>query len=62
MKNFINETKIFDLLEETKNPSRSRVETIINKSLKLRGLSPSDVAVLLNCADRSALNKIFLEN
>ncbi|MHC4453916.1 MAG: [FeFe] hydrogenase H-cluster radical SAM maturase HydG, partial [Planctomycetota bacterium] len=59
MKNFINEKNIFDLLEETKNPSSSRIETIINKSLKLKGLSPPDVAVLVNCEDGSALNKIF---
>ena len=59
MKNFINEDKIFDLLEETKRPSRSRVETIISKSLKLKGLSPVEASVLLNCEDEIELNKIF---
>ncbi len=59
MKNFIIETNIFDLLEETKRPSNSRVEAIINKSLKLKGLSPEEAAVLLNCKDEVVLNKIF---
>ena len=59
MKNFINEDKIFDILEETQRPSRQRVETIINKSLALKGLNPEEVAVLLNCDEKVVLNKIF---
>jgi hypothetical protein len=41
MKNFINEDKIFDILEETQSPSSQRVKTIINKSLELKGLNPA---------------------
>ena len=59
MKNFINEDKIFDLLERTKRPSSHRAKTIIKKSLKLKGLSPSEVAVLLNCEDDVVLSNIF---
>ena len=59
MKNFISEDKIFDILRETQSPSRQSVETIINKSLKLKGLSPEDFATLLNCEDHAMLNKIF---
>jgi 2-iminoacetate synthase len=59
MKNFINETYIFDILEETKRPSSNRVETIISKSLKLKGLSPAESAVLINCEDEAMLNRIF---
>ena len=59
MKNFINEEKIFDTLGETENPSRKHVETIINKSLELKGLSPEEAAVLLNCEEKAVLNRIF---
>ena len=59
MKNFINEDKIFDILEKMQSPSRQRVETIINKSLTLRGLSPEEAAVLLNCDEKVSLNRIF---
>ena len=59
MKNFINEDKIFDILEETQEPSRQRVETIINKSLTLKGLNPEEAAVLLNCDEKVSLNRIF---
>ena len=59
MRNFINENKIIDILEETKRPSSHRAKTIIKKSLKLKGLSPSEVAVLLNCEDEVVLNSMF---
>ena len=59
MKNFINEDKIFDILEETQSPSRQRAEAIINKSLELKGLSPTEAAVLLNCEEEVVLNRIF---
>ncbi|MDR4499437.1 MAG: [FeFe] hydrogenase H-cluster radical SAM maturase HydG [Candidatus Scalindua sp.] len=59
MNNFINEDKIFDILGETQSHSRQCVESIINNSLKLKGLSPEEVATLLNCEDLSILNKIF---
>ncbi len=59
MKNFINDDKIFDILEETQAPSRQSVETIINKSLTLKGLSPVEAAVLLNCKEKVVLDRIF---
>jgi len=59
MKNFINEDKIFDILKKTQSPSCKSVETIINKSLTLRGLSPEEAAVLLNCDEKASLNRIF---
>ncbi len=59
MKNFIDEDKICKILEETKNPSSQRVETIINKSLELKGLSPEEAAVLINCNEHVTLNRIF---
>jgi 2-iminoacetate synthase len=59
MKNFINEDEIYDLLEGTQRHSCHRAETIIKKSLKLKGLSPSEAAVLLNCEDEAVLSSIF---
>ena len=59
METFINKDKIFDILGETQSPSRQSVESIINKSLKLKGLGPEEVATLLNCEDKAILNKIF---
>ena len=59
MKNFINEDKISYILEKTQSPSSQSVKTIINKSLRLKGLSPAEAAVLLNCEDVILLNRIF---
>ena len=59
MKNFINEDKILDLLEEAKRPSNYHVKKLVEKSLKLNGLSPEDAAVLLNCEEDAVLNSIF---
>jgi 2-iminoacetate synthase len=60
MKNFINESRISDLLERTKRPSNYHVKKLVEKSLKLKGLSPSEAAVLLNCEDDVVLNSIFI--
>ena len=59
MKNFINGNKILDLLERTRRPSNYHVEKLVEKSLRLNGLSPEDAAVLLNCDDDIVLNSIF---
>ncbi len=59
MKNFINEDKIFDIIEKTQCPCDQSVETIINKSLALKGLRPEETAVLLNCEDNTIVQKIF---
>jgi len=59
MKNFINKDKIFDLLERTKRSSNYRAKDTIRKSLKLKGLSPEEVSVLLNCEDEAVLNRLF---
>ncbi|MDR4506947.1 MAG: [FeFe] hydrogenase H-cluster radical SAM maturase HydG [Candidatus Brocadiaceae bacterium] len=60
MKNYIDEDKIVDLLEGTKNPSFIRAETILEKSLRLKGLEPAEVAALLNCEDANTLHRIFV--
>jgi len=59
MKNFIKEDTIFNLLEQTKKRPERHTEAVIRKSLKLKGLSPAEVAVLLNCEDEVVLSSIF---
>ncbi len=59
MKNFINEDKIFDILDRTKKAPNHRAKDIIRKSFKLKGLSPAEVAVLLNCEEEIVLKSIF---
>jgi len=60
MKNFINENNICELLEKGGNPSGCCVDAIVKKALQLKGLDPSEVAVLLNCEDKNTLNDIFV--
>ncbi len=60
MKNFINETVIFDLLDGARKPSPGQIEAIISKSLKLKGLSPEESAVLINCEDEAVLDRVFM--
>lgn len=59
MNNFISESKIYDILEKTQSPSYQSVKTVINKSLQLKGLSPTEAAILLNCEDDNALSRLF---
>ena len=47
MQDFINDANIEQILEDAKNPERSRVEEIIAKARKLKGLTPHETAVLL---------------
>jgi len=48
---FINDAAIEGLLEKAKHPVPERVRDIIAKALELKGLSPEDVAVLLQTED-----------
>ncbi len=59
MKNFISEGKILDLLEQAKEPSSHHAEAIIERSLKLEGLTPEEVSILLNCEDVDVLDNLF---
>lgn len=59
MKNFMDQDRIFGLLEQTKRPSSHRARVIIEKSLRLEGLLPIEAALLLNCEDEVILDEIF---
>lgn len=58
-KPFIKEDEIFNLLEETKSPSKLKVRDIIQKSLSKERLNPDEVATLLNVEDDDTLEEIF---
>lgn len=57
MKNFINEDEINGLVQ--RSADSQTMEKIISKSLKLKGLSQEEAAVLLNVKDPKLLEKMF---
>lgn len=59
MKDFINDNNIEDILEKAKKPSPERVREIIAKALELKGLTPEEVAVLLQTEDDDFIGAIF---
>lgn len=59
LKSFIPEEEIFSLLEKTKNPTKSRVQEIIAKSLDKNRLSPEETATLINCNDPELIQEIY---
>ena len=59
MKDFIDDNAILALLDRAKNPDPLRVREIINKACELKGLSPEDVAVLLQTEDEDLVGAIL---
>ncbi len=55
----IDEQKINSILREFSNPTSEGVDEILNKSLKLKGLSLSEAALLLGTNNNVELKKIF---
>lgn len=56
---FIDEQKINALLEQGKNREKEEVLSIIDKASEAKGLTPEEVAVLLQCEDQEALEAMF---
>ncbi|HWR56092.1 MAG TPA: [FeFe] hydrogenase H-cluster radical SAM maturase HydG, partial [Negativicutes bacterium] len=56
---FINEELIGQLLGEGRGASRQRVEEIIEKARGFKGLSPAEVATLIQVEDPDLLEKIY---
>jgi 2-iminoacetate synthase len=56
---FIDEQKINALLEQGKNRENEEVLSIIDKASEAKGLTPEEVAVLLQCEDQEALEAMF---
>ncbi|MGD0278597.1 MAG: [FeFe] hydrogenase H-cluster radical SAM maturase HydG [Smithella sp.] len=59
IKDFIDDTKIENLLIKAKNPAPQRVREIIDKALELKGLSPEEVAILLQTEDDELIGMIW---
>lgn len=59
LKSFIPEQEIWDLLEQTKNPTKERVQEIIQRSLDKNRLDPVEMATLINTTDPELVNEIF---
>lgn len=56
---FIKENEIHSLIETTKNTSKAELESIIEKAEKAFGLTPVEVAKLLNTEDKDIEAKMF---
>jgi len=58
-KDFINDTNINHILDSAKNPPKAKVLEIITKACELKGLSPEEVAVLLQTENDELIAMIF---
>lgn len=56
---FINEDRLFSLLNESSSPSPASVKDILAKGRRLEGLSVEETACLINTEDENLLHKIF---
>ena len=59
MKDFIDDNHIESILEQAKNPAPEHVREIIKKAYELKGLSPEDVAILLQTEDNELIGEIL---
>jgi 2-iminoacetate synthase len=59
MKDFINDANIENILEKAKNPPPERVREIIAKASELKGLTPEEVALLLQTEDDDLIAMIW---
>ena len=59
MQDFIDDNHIESILEQAKNPDAKHILEIIDKAYELKGLSPEDVAVLLQTEDDSLIGEIL---
>lgn len=59
LKSFIDDERIFSLLEEGKRATREEILEIIQKSLSKQRLDPIETAKLINVEDEELLNEIF---
>lgn len=57
-KDFIDEKKIFEELEQQKNPDKEKVRDILQKSLDIKTLTPEETATLLNVEDPELLQEM----
>jgi 2-iminoacetate synthase len=56
---FINEQKIWDVLETNKNADITKVNDILSKAREMKGLNMGDVAILSGISDPEMLGELF---
>lgn len=56
---FINEKEIWNALEANKNPNFKKIEEVLTKAARMKGLNLADVAVLTSISDPEMLAKLF---
>jgi 2-iminoacetate synthase len=59
LKDFIDDHHIESILEQAKNPDRLQVLDIIDKAYELKGLTPEEVAILLQTEDDELIGQIL---
>lgn len=59
IKDFINDNQIESILDRAKSPDSLRVREIIDKAYELKGLTPEEVAVLLQTEDNDLVGAIL---
>lgn len=57
--NFINEQKVWEILEANKTPDFTRIKEVLDKASEMKGLNLEDVAVLTSISDPEMLSQLF---
>ena len=56
---FINETKVWETLEQNKNPEPSQIKEVLDKASEMKGLNLADVAILTSINDPEMMAELF---
>ena len=56
---FINHDYIYEVLEETKNPTNEQIKEVLNRAKKREGLDYKDIAILLQAEEEEDLKDIY---
>lgn len=56
---FINEQKVWDILEKCKNPEPQQIKDVLAKAAEMKGLDMEDVAILTSISDPEMLAELF---
>ncbi len=56
---FINEQKVWDILKAHQIPDKARVDEILSKAREMKGLTPTEVAVLTGISDPEMIAALF---
>lgn len=56
---FINEQKVWEIIEKCKNPEPKQIKDVLEKATEMKGLNLEDVAILTSISDPEMLAKLF---